>query len=100
MGRKRSETCKHGHSMKGDNLYVYVDKEGNEVHHCRECRRASALALRASCLAGDRKERPTRSALQRKMKSQASIVSIARFYGVSDNTIRIWCQQLGIDWRR
>lgn len=43
-------------------------------------------------------QRPSKQILQQQIK-QYSMLSLGRKYGVSDNAIRKWCKQYGIDYR-
>ena len=49
-GRTKGTTfshCKQGHPLEGDNLYSYVDNNGNLSRRCRICQRARANTWKA-----------------------------------------------------
>jgi hypothetical protein len=49
-GRKKghvSTHCKQGHELSGDNLYSYVDNNGNLSRRCRLCQKARVKSWKA-----------------------------------------------------
>jgi len=47
FGRKSASTCGRGHNLTGDNLHLYVNKDGYVVRVCITCRRNYSHAARA-----------------------------------------------------
>lgn len=86
----RKTRCRHGHPLKGKNLYV--DPEGKRK--CRACTRR-VRDERKEKFSGPRRPRPAPSTLARKMRTM-TFVELGAYYGVSDTTVRKWARKAGL----
>lgn len=82
--------------------YVYRDSV-TKTYKCTECgvqTKKTQSGLCRTCL--NKKmttpNKPSKEVLQQQVK-QHSMLSLGRKYGVSDNAIRKWCKQYGIDYK-
>lgn len=82
------------------------DKEKHAKRYCKVCGKElnndSKLYCSVECYRKDRKsKKPSYEELMKKIEElNYNFLALGRFYNVSDNAVRKWCDFYNIDWRK
>lgn len=86
----RKTHCKHGHPLKGDNLYV--TRKG--YRKCKACGRRFQEERKAR-FRGRRRPKPGRVVLRIQME-RMNFTELGEHYGVTDTAVRKWAKEYGL----
>ena len=84
------------HTKKNVKIYGFCSECGKELHSKTKHGMCSSCC---NTMNGKVKDRPNKEQLGDMLRNM-SILSIAKKYGVTDNTIRKWCKSYGLPFRR